>query len=235
MIKKVYIAVLSLLVLSCGGGGDDPIPNPIPTPVNKVPTTPGLVTPTNNKLCIDNAVQFEWNASTDPEGDVVNCELQIATNNAFSQGLITKISTNTSISVTLNKGIAYYWRVKAKDNENASSSYSSTFSFYTEGNGESNHLPFSPSIITPTFDATIQGASTTLEWSASDVDTDDILKFDVYFGTTNPPTSKISENQSGLTLNVNSLTPASNYYWYVKVKDDKGGQTIGQVWSFKTN
>ena len=25
--------------------------------------------PTNNLLCIDNAVQFQWNASTDPDGD----------------------------------------------------------------------------------------------------------------------------------------------------------------------
>lgn len=37
------------------------------------------------------------------------------------------------------------------------------------------------------------------------------------------------------TFNVTSLLPSKNYYWKVVVKDNKGGETIGQIWEFKTN
>ena len=66
-------------------------------------------------------------------------------------------------------------------------------------------------------------------------DTDgDALTFDVYFGTDNPPTTMVSENQSEITFDVNTVT-TTTYYWKIVVKDDKGGQTNGQVWSFYTN
>lgn len=232
MKKYIFIAIVSLLIIACGGGSDTPDPTP-PAPQNKAPNTPVQSEPTNNKLCIDNTVVFSWNASTDPDGDNVSYELQIATNNTFSENLQSKTSNSTSISVTLEKGIAYYWRIKAKDGKNASSSYSSVFNFYTEGEGVSNHLPFSPEIVAPEINAVVQTESVDLKWTASDVDNDD-LTFDVYFGTDNPPTEKVSENINETTVN-RTLEASKTYYWKVVVKDDKGGITIGQVWGFKTD
>ena len=235
MKKFVYILV-SILLWSCGGGGDDsPTTAPPPPAINKAPSAPTQSAPTNNQLCIDNTVEFQWNASTDPEGNAITYELQIATNNQFTQNLQTKTSSSTSTAVTFDKGVAYYWRIKAKDNKNASSSYSSIFNFYTEGEGESNHLPFSPGIVQPTLNAIVQGATVTLEWTASDVDTSDTLTFDVYFGTVNPPTEIEGENQSETNLKVVDLSSSTDYYWKVVVKDDKGGETIGQIWNFKTD
>jgi hypothetical protein len=202
--------------------------------VNKAPSTPTQAAPTNNQLCIDSVVTFEWNPSIDPEGDAISYELQIATDNLFSQNLQTRTSASTSISVSLEKGVAYYWRIRSDDARNNSSAFSSTLSFYTEGDGESNHLPFSPAIVTPALNSTVQEATTMLEWTASDVDTNDTLTFDVYLETVNPPTTKISENQSETVLNV-ELTSSQSYYWKVVVKDDKGGITIGQVWNFQTD
>ena len=160
--------------------------------------------------------------------------MQIATDNQFTQNVQNRTSTSTSTSVGLDKGVAFYWRVRAKDSKGATSSYSSTFSFYTDGDGVSSHLPFSPSIVKPALNSVVQEATTTLEWTASDVDTNDTLTFDVYFGTVNPPTTKVSENQSDTTYN-QALESSKNYYWKVVVKDDKGGTTIGQIWSFKTD
>lgn len=37
------------------------------------------------------------------------------------------------------------------------------------------------------------------------------------------------------TLNLENLVSSTNYYWNVLVKDGKGGETIGQVWNFKTD
>jgi hypothetical protein len=220
---------------SCGGGGgdDSPVITPPPPAANKAPSTPTQSTPTNNQLCIDNTVQFQWNAASDPEGDAITYELQIATNNQFSQNLQTITGSSTSAAVTFEKGVAYYWRVKARDNKNASSGYSTVFNFYTEGEGESNHLPFSPGIVKPALNALVQETSTVLEWTASDVDNDPLI-FDVYLDTVNPPTSKVSENQSETTYN-QALESAKDYYWKVVVKDDKGAETIGQIWNFKTD
>ena len=190
--------------------------------------------PTNNLLCIDNTVDFQWNAATDPEGDAITYQIQVSKNNQFTEIVQTLNGTETTRSISLEKGVAYYWRVKATDNKNASSSYSSTFQFYTEGDGVTNHLPFSPVLVNPLLNAVEQEATTTLEWTASDVDTNDTLTFDIYLDTVNPPITKISENQSETVLNVD-LTSSQSYYWKVVVKDDKGGQTIGQIWNFQTD
>ena len=62
----------------------------------------------------------------------------------------------------------------------------------------------------------------------------DPLTFDIYFDTANPPTTKVSENQSATTISVD-LNSSTDYYWKIVVKDDKDGITIGQVWGFKTD
>ncbi|HEY9170328.1 MAG TPA: hypothetical protein VIN72_12620 [Lutibacter sp.] len=233
MKKILYTAVIGMVLGSCGGGGDDP-PAPTPTPENKVPTAPTLVAPINNKLCIDNTVSFQWNASTDPEGGAITYQIQVTKDNQFNQIAHSLTGSSTSQSISLEKGIAYYWRVKALDNKNASSSYSTVFNFYTEGTGATNHIPFSPELVLPALNSVVQTATTTLSWNASDVDTGDALTFDVFFGTANPPTAKLGDNQTAKTLNVN-LTASANYYWKVVVKDNKGGVTIGQIWNFKTD
>ncbi|NEW80299.1 MAG: hypothetical protein GZ086_12935, partial [Gelidibacter sp.] len=116
----------------------------------------------------------------------------------------------------------------------ASSNYSSTFNLYTEGVGVTNHLPFSPVLVSPVLNSVQTTATVNLQWTASDVDTSDTLTYDVFFGTANPPTASASANQSTSSLN-RTVSASTKYYWKVVVKDGKGGQTIGQVWSFVTD
>jgi hypothetical protein len=145
----------------------------------------------------------------------------------------TKIVKALSTTIFLDKGKAFYWRVKAIDSENAESGFSTSSQFLTEGDGVKNHLPFSPDLITPTANETIDGTSAILKWSAADVD-NDTLTFDIYFDTASDPLTKVSENQLETTYAVSNLTAATTYYFKVVVKDGKGGETIGQVWSFST-
>jgi uncharacterized protein (DUF427 family) len=232
MKKFIFTCIAASVLMSCGGGGGGDTPDP--TPTNNAPTTPTLSYPTNNLLCIDNTVAFSWNAATDADGDAITYQIQVAKDNQFSQIVQTLTSSATAQTIALEKGIAYYWRVKATDSKSASSAYSSTFQFYTEGTGITNHLPFAPVLVKPALNAVIQTSSTTLEWTASDVDTSDSLTYDVYFGTANPPTTKQGDNISATSLNV-AISGSTNYYWKVVVKDNKGGQTIGQVWNFVTD
>lgn len=233
MKNTIYTIVLTLVLWSCGGGGGE---TPTPPVVNTAPTVPILSSPVNNLLCIDNVLNFNWNSSTDAEGNAITYTIDVSKNNTFTEITHTQTTNSASKSITLDKGVAYYWRVKATDSKNASSEYSATFQFYTEGVGVTNHLPFSPTLVSPTLNEVVHDAPKTisLQWNASDSDTGDTLTYDVFFGTINPPTTKQGDNISTKSLEV-SLNSSTNYYWNVVVKDNKGGQTIGQVWNFVTD
>ena len=235
MKRILYTLALSTVLWSCGGSGgsDTPTPPP-PTPINNAPTVPTLVYPTNNLLCIDNVLDFDWNASTDPDGDSVTYQVQVAKDAGFSQLVHTVTESSTLRSLSLEKGIAYYWRVRATDSKSLSSSYSSTNQFYTEGEGVSNHLPFSPLLVAPTLNLVVTTSTVTLQWTADDVDTSDTLTYDVYFETGDTPTQQVATNQAATTLSVD-LVSGQTYSWKVVVKDGQGGQTIGQIWNFITD
>lgn len=233
MKNSIYLSIICLIFAACGGGGgDDPVNPPAE---NTAPSVPVLTIPADNKLCLDNNVSFQWNASTDEQKDAIVYQIQIAKDNAFTQ--IANTLDNSSLSTSalaLEKNTAYYWRVKATDAKGLTSAYSSTFKFYTAGAAVVNHLPFSPELIAPTINAALSATTASLQWNASDVDASDTLTYDVYFGTANPPTAKVSENTSSKSFDV-TLQPTTQYYWKIVVKDNKGGETIGQVWKFKTN
>lgn len=227
MKKHILITVAGLLLFSCGGSDDS-------TPPNTAPTVPTLVSPSNNKLCVENSVTFQWNNSTDAENNAITYQIQVAKDQQFSQIVKTEETTTTSKIIVLDKATAYYWRVKATDDQGFSSAYSSVYNLYTSGDAVVNYLPFAPEIVRPSLNAILNAGTVTLEWNATDVDATDKLTYDVYFGTDSPPTAKVSENKESKTLDVPTL-PSKEYYWKVVVKDNKGGETIGQTWKFKTN
>lgn len=234
MKNLIYLSIVGLLFISCGGGGDDPAPTPTPEVKNVAPTIPTLVTPTDNKLCVDNTVAFQWNPATDANKDAIVYQIQVAKDNAFVQIVKTTEASTAGQTIALDKNTAYYWRIKATDSKGLSSDYSPTYKFYTAGDAVVNHLPFSPEIVEPALNTVLSTTTATLKWNAADVDATDVLTYDVYFGTTNPPTVKIVDNASAKTKEV-TLEAAKECFWKVVVKDNKGGETIGQVWRFKTN
>lgn len=231
--KIILIVIIGSLTWSCGGD-DKEVPPVTPPAENKAPSTPTQIYPANNELCINNAVNFQWNAATDPEGNSISYLVEISKNNSFSPLTDSKTVSSTSTTISLEEGVAYYWRVKAIDNKNAASNPSSANGFYTEGNGVSNYVPFSPELVAPVLSATVQTAKVTLQWTSSDVDNDP-LTYDVYFDTANPPTTLVSENQTETSYVKDPLASSTPYYWKIVVKDGKGGQVIGQVWSFTTD
>ena len=223
--KKISLFILSLILLSsCSSGGDE---GDTQTP----PTIPNLSYPTNNLVCIDNTVEFKWSASTDSQNDAITYQLDVATDNAFTKNVVTSTTTLLSKSLSLEKGKFYYWRVKAIDSKDNASNYTAVYTFFTENQGIVNHLPFIPEVKTPVLHSGISGSTTTLSWTAVDADNDNLL-YDVYLGTSNPPTQKVASDLSTAAYEVSSLSAATKYYWNIVVKDSKGGTTIGQVWDF---
>jgi len=230
--KKKYLFLIGVFVftiISCGGGDDLQEPEVD----NTAPTTPTLIYPLNNTVCIDHNIIFEWGVSTDTEGNRITYSLEIAENNSFLPILQTETTFGQSKLISLTPGKAYYWRIKAVDSRAAESEYSSVSQFLTEGDGDSNHLPFAPNLISPALNSEITGTSTTLSWSASDVDKD-TLSYDVYLDTNSEPSTLVSQDQSETTFNATNLIASSTYFFKIVAKDGNGGISVGQVWSFTT-
>ncbi len=227
MKKIVAILFATLVIVSCSGGSDDP-------PPNKAPSIPTLVYPSNSLLCISNTVDFTWNSSVDPEGDIITYEIMLAKDSQFTQGIQTKNTASLTSSFTLEKGTAYYWRVKAVDSKSKTSEYTSQWGFYTEGIGLTNYAPFVATLVKPAISTSVIGTSVDLEWNATDIDNDP-LKYDIYLETSTTLTTPIVQDHTLKTYTKTGLLPNTTYYWRIDVKDTKGAKTIGQVWSFKTS
>ena len=229
MKRFLYLSIAGLMIAACSSGGGDE-----PEVKNSAPTTPGLTAPDDNKLCLSTAVVFEWKPATDVNNDAITYQLQVAKDNQFTQIVKTEDIQGLTKSIDLEKNTAYYWRVKSTDSKGLSSSYSSTYKFYTSGDAVINHLPFVPELVAPTQNVVLNTSTTTLKWNATDVDATDVLTYDIYFGTSANPTTKIKENSTSKSFDV-TLESSKEYHWKIVVKDNKGGETTGQIWKFKTN
>lgn len=216
--------------ISCGGGSKGGGEKPSSS---NPPSVPGLIYPQSNMLCINNVVTFNWKASEDPEGDAIKYEIQVAESSSFSTVLHTETLTGVSRTFSLNKGQIYYWRVKAIDATNAASNFTNVYQFYTEGEGVTNYIPFLPSVVRPSLNEIVSTQTVTLEWLASDVDTNDTLVYDIYFGeVSNPPLVVSGHTTKSYSTTVNS---SKTYYWRIEVKDNSGAKSIGKTWVFKTD
>ncbi|MFC2109949.1 hypothetical protein ACFLRU_06035 [Bacteroidota bacterium] len=222
---KIYIQLLIVLtILSCGGG-DSSEENS-----NGAPEIVNLTYPTNNLLCITNNIKFEWTSAIDLEGDDVRYKIEISSDNEFTNIVKSGTFTQTEKTYELEQGKAYYWHIKSSDNHGNSNGFGATNNFYTENLASENHLPFMPELIAPAKNTFLSTNQTNLEWSCSDTD-NDVLTYDVYFGTTQNPGKIASVNETTIevTLNANKT-----YYWKIDAIDAHNSKTLGQIWSFKT-
>ncbi len=223
MKKYIYTTVVAILSVACG---EDAL-------TNKAPTAPNLSYPTDNLICLEKQVNLRWDEASDENGDAITYNLEVATDPEFAQMVYEYSGSGTLQTLVLENEIAYYWRVQATDGQEVSE-YSPIFRFYTEGTAVQNHLPFAPLALSPELGTIVDSGAVLLKWSASDPDTEDTLLYDVYFGTSQNLTSKIEENSSNTTKTVNTISSES-YYWKVVVKDNNGGESVGQIWNFETN
>lgn len=231
MKKIIYILVFSILFSSCSKDENSSSEQDL----ESTPSIPQLVFPAQDQLCISNTLDFTWNASTNDDGSSVVYILEIAKDNQFLDVVVSEVQTSLSKIITLEKGFAYYWRVKARSTKNKESDFSPTSQFYTEEIPNSNNLPFSPALVAPFVDQTFNGTnSVNLEWTASDVDQDP-LTFDVYFGKNKDALTKVAENSDSNSIQVTLDTAQTTYYWQVIVKDDKDAQVTGPLWTFKAD
>lgn len=232
--KKIYLNLVLLVfgstIISCGS--DEGSEGGSVSSNNTAPTIPVQVFPSADAICIDNNVLFEWNTSTDAEGNSISYKIEVSEDNSFTVLSNNETSFSQSAIIRLERGKAYYWRIKAFDGIEESA-YSPVVQFVTEGEGTSNHVPYAPALVSPSNESEIEVADTVVTWSSSDVDGDP-LTYDVYFGTDSASIAKVADNQTESSYGLTGLSSGTKYYFKVVVKDDKGAASIGQIWNFTT-
>jgi len=94
-----------------------------------------------------------------------------------------------------------------------------------------NRPPLKPYNRNPENESEDININTFLSWNAEDPD-GDIITFDVFFGTENPP-PKLIEKQSSNKFDP-SITYNTTYYWKIESWDNFGESSKSPIWSFTT-
>jgi formylglycine-generating enzyme required for sulfatase activity len=149
--------------------------------------------------------------------------------NSSGQYTISNVSAG-NYTVTAVKTTYYSKSVSVSVSEGSAT----TANFVLTGGAFVNNAPAVPSTPVPTDSGICLTVSPTLNWVCSDPDSGDTVKYDVYLGTTNPPTNAIFTNQNSMTANCGTLSYATTYYWKIVAKDNHGDSTVGAVWKFTT-
>ncbi len=229
---KILYSFITLLIISCSPSAPaDEEEEPGGT-LNQAPEKPVLDWPTNNMICADDLLKFKWDTSLDPEGDPVSYYIQISLDPQFSSIYAQESVAVSSIEVNLNPSQNYFWRVKAKDDNQNESAFSDVWTLSTDGTSNVNNLPSTPEYIFPALGETMSSGDLELSWNSTDDDGDSLV-YDLYFGTSEEP-EIFRENLQSNTFELSSLS-SDTYYWKIVVKDNNEGQTVGQVWNFKVD
>ena len=230
--KKVnYIFCLLVLMTGCKDTTDDlPINNGNGNGALDPEIGVQLIFPFEGSLCnegtnitpTESTVNFEWI----PNDNALSYKLSIQD---LETDVITEYFTEDFVMpITVERSKAYRWVVEYDIQDETKQS--AIWNFYNEGPGVQTYAPFPAEILSPTMAQILTSAtSVTLQWSGSDVD-DDIIGYDVYFGTSSSPELNISD----LTVNQLSVSvvPGNIYYWEIVTKDAEGNSSESGLYQF---
>ena len=223
--KKILFIVTVFLFFTCNK--DD-----------VTPTTPGvvkLIFPFENSDCnvgtdstdTESDVIFEWaKAENTDEYELNIVNLSVVDTTSYT-------TSELQISVRLNRATPYSWYIISKLNSVGTETKSDTWRFYNAGIGVTSFAPFPANIISPEMSETISNTTNvTLSWEGNDVD-NDIIAYDIYFGTVNPP-EIIETDFKENSLNNVSISANTVYYWKIITKDSQGNSSDSGIYQFKT-
>ena len=220
--KKVNIILTLLLILSCSK--DEGNPNPSAT---------SLIFPDNNQECnqgvdisaTQSTVTFRWSASAKTDS------YDVFLKNLNTLSTISLSSLTTELAITIDKGTPYSWYVISKNMKVLETAQSDTWKFYNAGDAIASYAPFPADLIAPAMGSTLTGiTSQNLSWSGSDID-NDIVSYDVYFDTVNPPVT-LEGNTAASNIDV-TVAAGNTYYWRVVTKDSQGNNSQSEIFQFK--
>ena len=232
MKKLIYIILLAGFAVGCEDTTDDG-PNGNPNGALDPPEGVALIFPHEDSLCNEgenptptqSTVFFEWHPNDNAESYTLTVE-------NLDSGNISQYETEDFIfPVTIERTVPFRWFVTYE--LQGETKESAIWNFYNAGPGVQTYPPFPAEIIAPNMAQNIPSTnSVVLQWEGNDVD-DDIVDYDIYFGTDNPP----SLNTSDITAEQLAVAVASGniYYWKVVTKDIEGNASESVVHQFRVS
>jgi predicted phage tail protein len=188
------------------------------------PAAPKLLAPSSGSTNLPVNLQFSWNAAA----RATNYTLQAATNQAFTEGLITRTPvTATLLGVSgLQPGKTYFWRVKAF-NASGESAWSAAWTFTTTTTVPA--VPTQPRLVAPA-NGGAAALPVRLQWQAAARAT----SYSVQVSTNDGFAPLIAGQSSlgGTTLTLTSLPQNARYFWRVCAVNNLGASLWSEVWSF---
>lgn len=230
--KLSFLGLLSVMLISCGGGSD-PDPEPEPPVTVTPPSASALIFPDNNTECNEgtilnetqSTVNFRWTNSENTDSYQVN--LRNLNNNNTAR-------TNSSINsadITILRGVPYEWFVVSRADGTNETATSPTWRFYNQGPGVENYAPFPADVVSPARGATVTASGTvSLVWAGSDVD-NDLEDYEVFFGT--DPAALASLGITAESTLDADVVSATVYYWRIVSRDSQGNTSQSEIFDFQ--
>ena len=235
MKKLICVTLLVFLCFSCYKDGESLTTNedrnPDGTIVDESLLMVNLQFPHNNELCnlgtnvtpTQSTVFFEWELNQ----NVIRYTIFIE--NLISGTIIQEETTEDKIGIMLDRATPYSWYIVASSD--LETEQTETWKFFNAGPGAQSYAPFPTVIVAPNMAQSLSATSSvTLQWTGSDVD-NDIVNYDIYFGTSESPSIYASDFVGNETTV--SISSGQIYYWKVVTKDSEGNTSGSGVFQFK--
>jgi len=194
---------------------------------NDPPANPSDPDPYDGESDVYITTDVSWTCS-DPDGDDITYDVYFGTSSPPPKVVSNQTELNYDPPGLLDFTTEYYWQIVAWD-EYKYSTVGSIWSFTTEENAP----PFTPSNPDPGDGEVDVDIDILLKWTGGDPNPGDSVRYDLYFGTTNPPPLE----EEGLMQNAydpGTLELDTVYYWQVISQDSQGLTTEGPIWHFTT-
>lgn len=217
-----YLIVLTVFLVGCK--------KPIPAPEAAI-----LVAPEDNVSCLYVPVNtstanvvFSWQEALNTDSYILNVRNE-------STGIETSTTTeNTSVRLTLSRGVIYLWKVVSISDASDEETESNTRYFFLEAQQQSSHLPFPARLLNPQADEIIQlsNGNASFSWEGADLD-DDIASYTLLLGLDENSLQEVVSNltQSSFTT---VLEAGTAYYWQVVTVDSEGSRSHSEIRFFET-
>ena len=181
--------------------------------------------PNNGATGISLTPTLGWIASDPDPDDTLTYDIYFGTSSPPPL-ILANQTANSYQPGPLNYLTVYYWKIVVRDNHGGQAE-SPSLSFTTVSTPP-QFLNFSP----PDMTADVI-RKPTLSWSASDPDPNDVLTYDIHFGTT-PSPPRVLNRVATTSYKPGTLNFSTRYYWKIVAYDNYGAKTIGPVLSFIT-
>jgi len=195
---------------------------------NKPPYEPSSPSPNDNQETIGINTVLTWMGGDPDTEDTVTYTVYFSnTLESLEKNPVNVGEYTTYVPGKLAYLTKYYWKVIANDEQ--TSTEGSIWTFTTQK--KPNSPPYKPSNPNPVHKAIDVEVDVICSWVGGDPDLKDIVTYDVYFGTSNPP-SLVKKSQMENTYSPGLINFDTKYYWKIVSTDNNKASTPGDIWEF---